>query len=269
MRLALLADVHANLEALEAVLADVDRWGAEEVVCAGDLVGYGPDPEPCIALLRERHARCVAGNHEGMVLGTLGFERAGHVAIRAALWTRARLTDAARAFLATLPPTLRLGEVVVCHGSLDDPERYLSTPERADAVLAELALRVPEAQVLVAGHTHHQFLHRAGLPWCPPPRGAPLQLAGAERWLVNPGSVGQSRDRAPLARYARLDTAARSVEFRELAYPHARTIAKLARAGLAARVCLPPPSPGLAARVDGLRTRLARLRVRHRERPPA
>jgi diadenosine tetraphosphatase ApaH/serine/threonine PP2A family protein phosphatase len=268
MRLALLADVHANLEALEAVLADVDGWGADALVCAGDLVGYGPDPEGCIERLRRRGALCIAGNHEAMVLGTLGFERCAHVGIRAALWTRRRLSDGARAFLASLPATLRVGDVVVCHGSLDDPEHYLASQERADAALAALARREPDARVLVAGHTHHQALHRAGLPWRPPARATRLQLGATSRWLVNPGSVGQSRDRSPLARYARCDTTAREVEFRELAYAHDVTLAKLARAGLVARVCLPPKA-GIAARIDGLRTRWARLRAPPVERPSA
>jgi predicted phosphodiesterase len=266
MRLALLADVHGNLEALDAVLAEVDRWGADALVCAGDPVGYGPDPETCIERLRGRGALCIGGNHEAMVLGTLGFDRCNHVGIRAALWTRRRLSDGARAFLAALPALLRLEDVVICHGDLDDPERYLASPQRADAALAALAEREPDARVLVAGHTHHQVLYRSGVAWRRPPGDAAVRLAPASRWLVNPGAVGQSRDPSPLARYARYDTTGRAVKFRELPYAHDRTITKLARAGLAAQVCLLPKA-GLAARVDGLRTRWARLRAPSREPP--
>jgi diadenosine tetraphosphatase ApaH/serine/threonine PP2A family protein phosphatase len=266
MRLALLADVHANLEALDAVLADVDGWGADALVCAGDLVGYGPDPEGCIDRLRRRGALCIAGNHDAMVLGTLGFERCPYAGIRAALWTRRRLPAEARAFLASLPATRRVGDVVMCHGSLDDPEHYLASPRRADAALAALARREPDAGLLVAGHTHHQVLYRAGVPWQPPARETRIQLAATSRWLVNPGSVGQSRDRSPLARYARYDTTARDVVFRELEYAHDVTLAKVGRAGLVPCVCLPPKA-GLAARIDGLRTRWARLRAPPVERP--
>jgi diadenosine tetraphosphatase ApaH/serine/threonine PP2A family protein phosphatase len=266
MRLALLSDVHANLEALDAVLADVDAWGADAIACAGDLVGYGPDPEACIERLRRRGALCIAGNHEAMVLGTLGFERCTYVGIRAALWTRRRLSSGARAFLACLPANCRIGDVAVCHGSLDDPEHYLASPVRADAALAALAQLEPDAGLLVAGHTHHQVLYRAGAPWQPPPRATRVQLAATSRWLVNPGSVGQSRDRSPLARYARYDMAARDLEFLELEYAHEVTVAKLRKAGLVARVCL-PPKDGIAAKVDGLRTRWARLRAPAVERP--
>jgi diadenosine tetraphosphatase ApaH/serine/threonine PP2A family protein phosphatase len=260
MRLALLSDVHANLEALDAVLGDVDAWGADALACAGDLVGYGPDPEACVARLRGRGALCIAGNHEAMVLGTLGFERCTSAGIRAALWTRRTLSDGARAFLSSLPATRRIGDVVLCHGSLDDPEEYLASPLHADAALAALAGRVPEAGVLVAGHTHHQVLHRAGEPWHAPPRGTAIRVEATWRWLVNPGSVGQSRDRSPLARYARYDTTARHLEFREVEYRYDVTIAKLRRAGLFASVCL-PAKKGLAARIEGLRTRWARLRA--------
>jgi diadenosine tetraphosphatase ApaH/serine/threonine PP2A family protein phosphatase len=261
VRLALLADVHANLEALEAVLVDVERWKADAILCAGDLVGYGPDPEPCLARLRDRGALCVAGNHDLMVLGALGFERCRHAGIRAALWTRGRLSETARAFLASLPVARRIGELVMCHGDLDDPERYLASARRADEALATLAQREPGARLLVVGHTHHQALHRTGAPWQAPAVGVPLRVGGWSRVLVNPGAVGQSRDRAPLARYARYHVTARTIEFREVAYAHAATVAKLARAGLVARVCM-PPQEGLAARIDGLRTRWARLRAR-------
>jgi putative phosphoesterase len=260
MRLALISDVHANLEALDAVLAHVAAWGADAIACAGDLVGYGPDPDACLERLRERGALCIAGNHDGMVLGRLGLERCVSAGVRAALWTRRTLSAGGRAWLASLPATRRIGDVVLCHGSLDDVRQYVATPRAADATLEALARREPDATVLVAGHTHHQVLYHPGAPWLPPPPGVRLPLAAARRWLVNPGSVGQSRDRAPLARYARYDTAARELEFHELGYAHAVTVAKLRRAGLHASVCLPPKS-GLAARLDGLRTRWERLRA--------
>src|SRR5262245_15200964 len=104
MRLALLADVHANLEALTAVLADLDRRAPDAaVVCAGDLVGYGPDPDACIERLHDRRACCVFGNHEEMVLGRRDFSRCVRAGIVAAMWTRAHLGDAARRFLSVLP----------------------------------------------------------------------------------------------------------------------------------------------------------------------
>lgn len=261
MRWAVLADVHANLEALEAVLADADAWGAEAIVCAGDLVGYGADPEACIARLRQRGAHCISGNHEGMVLGRIGFERCVHAGIRAALWTARTLSDGARAYLAALPATLRLGAaVVVCHGSLDDPEHYLASPRRADAALAQLAARYAGASVLICGHTHQPLFYAEGGPWHRPALDVVHVLSPERRWLVNPGAVGQSRDATVAARYVRFEDTTRSVTFRELAYDQATTRRKMRRAGLVARVAAPPPS-GLIGRVEALRTRWARYRV--------
>jgi predicted phosphodiesterase len=180
-----------------------------------------------------------------------------HAGIRAALWTRSALSAAAWDHLARLPRTLRVGrELVVCHGSLDDPQHYLASPRRADEALAALARAHPTAWVLVAGHTHHQVLYSPGGAWRTPPIDVAHPVGGDRRWLVNPGSVGQSRDARPLARYARLDAWRGTVTFRELAYPHERTREKLARAGLATRLSAPVAS-GWRERVDAWRRRWA------------
>lgn len=255
MRYAFLADVHANLEALRAVLTDLEGWPGTTLVVAGDLVGYGPDPDACVALLAARDARCVAGNHEGMVLGRLDFSRCVPAGIRAARWTAQVITPATRELLASLPPRLELcADVVVSHGDLDDPERYVASPARADATLADLTRRFPLARVLVVGHTHHRRLHQAGAPWIAPPADRELRLGATGPWLLNPGAVGQSRDGRPLARYARYDASMGTVVFRELAYDWRRTEEKMAASGLVPRVALTPRS-GLAARWDALRSR--------------
>ncbi|MBI5548815.1 MAG: metallophosphoesterase family protein [Deltaproteobacteria bacterium] len=261
MRWALLSDVHGNLEALEAVLADIDAWSGEGVLCAGDIVGYGPDPESCIALLRERGTLAVAGNHEGMVLGRLGFERCVHAGIRAALWTRDTLSPPARRYLADLPPRREIPlDLVVTHGSLGDWQRYLSSAQAADQAIEQLEREHPQAQILVCGHTHAARLYRKGLVWRAPPLDLPLELGADGRWLINPGSVGQSRDERPRARYARYDSTARVVVFRELSYRSDVTLSKLGAAGLVARVHAKPMG-FLAARWERLRDRWARWRA--------
>jgi diadenosine tetraphosphatase ApaH/serine/threonine PP2A family protein phosphatase len=238
-RLALLADVHANLEALEAVLAHLADWPDARIVAAGDLVGYGADPEACIERVRARAGLCVAGNHEAMVLGRLGFDRCVYAGIRAARWTRTALSAASRAWIAGLPSTLEIPpDLVVCHGRPSDPEFYVSSAARAEDTLRELAETSPRARVLVCGHTHHQMLHAQGES-----RqvvvGIPLALPRATRCLVNPGAVGQSRDRKPLARYARYDPEQHAVTFYELAYDHQQARDKMRRAGLVAEVAIP------------------------------
>jgi diadenosine tetraphosphatase ApaH/serine/threonine PP2A family protein phosphatase len=260
-RWALLADVHGNLEALEAVLAHLRGWPGAQLVSAGDLVGYGADPEACIELVRARDAVCVAGNHEAMVLGELGFDRCVHAGIRAALWTRRALSADARAWLAGLPRTREApGGLMVCHGCLEDPEFYVSTPAHAESALARLAREHRGARVLVCGHTHRPMLHVAGAPR-PVPVGVALAVPRGARCLVNPGAVGQSRDGRPLARYARYDDDLGTVTFFELAYDDQRTCEKLRRAGLVARVAFRPPR-GMRRHLERLRNRWARWAVR-------
>jgi predicted phosphodiesterase len=255
VRYAFLADLHSNLEALREVLTDLEDWPGATLVVAGDLVGYGPDPDACIALLASRGARCIAGNHEGMVLGRLDFSRCVPAGIRAARWTARVITPATREVLAGLPARLELGpDIVVSHGDLDDPEHYVASPARADAVLGALAHRFAGARLLVVGHTHHRRLYRPGAPWATPPPDRELRLPPGAPWLLNPGAVGQSRDGQPLARYARYDAGKGTVVFRELRYDWRYTEAKMAAAGLVPRVARWPRS-GLAARWEALRAR--------------
>ena len=256
MKLALVSDLHGNLEALEAVLADLERESPEaRLVCAGDVVGYGPDPEACIARLEERGALCVMGNHEEMVLGRRDFSRCPYAGIVAAVWTRSRLSPAARMFIERLPACVQpTAEVVVCHGDLASADNYVSTREQAEAALAQLRSRYPSAEVLVCGHTHRAALFTR--------KGGFENLSGAVRrfappCIINPGAVGQARDGGASARYAVLDTTRRLVSFREVRYDYAATLRKLRAAKLVAQVVLEPPQ-GVWRRVERYKARWAR-----------
>lgn len=262
MKLALISDIHGNLEALDAVLRDIDRINPDaKLVCAGDVVGYGPEPEACIGRLHERHALCVIGNHEEIVLGRRDFSRCTHAGILAAVWTRERLTDTAWALVAALPHALEAAPgVVVCHGDLLSADTYVSTPERAEAALAQLRAAWPQATVLVCGHTHHAALFTSSCGFRLVSAPSELAFDPTRPSLVNPGAVGQSRDRKPLARYALLDLEQQSVSFRELPYDHLTTLRKLRQAKLVARVVLTPPR-GLWRRVEAYKARWARHRA--------
>lgn len=256
MKLALISDLHANLEALDAVLRDIDRSSPDaRLVCAGDVVGYGPDPEACIGRLQERAALCVMGNHEEMVLGRRDFSRCVHAGIVAAIWTRSRLSAAARRFIEELPFKVELPGVVVCHGNLESADTYVSTRERAEEALAQLRARHASAEVLVCGHTHHAALYTQQEGFDVVPGGKELPLSTP--CVVNPGSVGQARGAAPLASYAVLDIEARRVSFRQVDYDYETTLRKLRAAKLVAQVVLEPPR-GLRRRVERFKTRWAR-----------
>ena len=228
MRYAVLSDVHANLHALEAVLDAARLAGVDRYVCAGDMIGYGAHPAQCVSLLREIGAACVAGNHELMVLGVLGEQQAGGLARAALDYTRAALDEETRGYLATLPLRLELPGLVVAHGSTDDPQEYVRSAERADVLLASLP---DDVRGLVLGHTHQPWVRAL-------PGGTRLQRStgtarvGTARFLVNPGSVGQSRSSRWQARFAVVDVADGDVVLHEVAYDRAAARAALVDAGL-------------------------------------
>ena len=259
MKLALVSDLHANLEALDAVLADIELASPDaRLVCAGDIVGYGPDPAACIGRLKARGALCVMGNHEEMVLGRRDFSRCGYAGIVAAVWTRSRLSASARAFLEQLPPWAEAAPgVIVCHGNLASADAYVSTPEQAEQALAQLRELHPSAEVLVCGHTHQAafFTQQRGLRLIGAAADYQISRQGAS--LINPGAVGQARGAAPNARYALLDTERRRVWFREVPYDYLATLRKLRAAKLVVQVVLDPPQ-GVWRRVEGYKARWAR-----------
>lgn len=204
MRYGLLADIHANLPALTAAIRSLARRGVDRWLCAGDVVGYGPWPNECVAALAELDPVCIAGNHELIALGELTDQRCGPRARESLAWTGRELTEDSRRYLAALPGLAELPGLVMAHGALADPERYIRRADQAGAQLDELATAHPDARVLVLGHTHRAWLYRHGAG---DQRGPRLALTSGERYLVNPGAVGQSRyrERRPLARFALLD----------------------------------------------------------------
>jgi predicted phosphodiesterase len=263
MRWALLADVHANLEALRAVMRDLEDWPDHRLICAGDIVGYGPDPEACLDLLLERQATCVSGNHEAMVLGRIGFDRCVYAGIVAAVWTRAHLTSRALERLAALPMVARPSpDIVVCHAVPDDVQRYVTGEGVAGPLIANASKTFPDAELLVGGHTHYAAFQGDAGSFRRVPPGTSEQVLPGRLHLVNPGSVGQPRDGRLSARYARYDSATRTIAWRSVSYDASPTIAKQRKARLVARVCYSFPQPWLERKLDVARTRWARARYR-------
>jgi len=242
MRIAIVADIHANLAALEAVLRHAEAQRAlDRVWCLGDLVGYGPDPGPCIGLLSRYPLLCLAGNHDWAAIGRLGTEDFNPDAAAAAHWTARQLTAEERSYLEGLPQVAEEGEFTLVHGTLRWPIwEYLFSQEAAIAHLHRQ--RTPFSLV---GHTHVPMLveeipQEAGTPkggsicrFSPLFHGQTIAL-GERRLIINPGGVGQPRDGDPRASYAVLDTEARTITLHRVEYDIATTQRKMARAGLPA-----------------------------------
>jgi predicted phosphodiesterase len=232
MRYGLISDVHANLSALQASLELLRRAEVNAYICAGDIVGYGPHPNECVDVVAGLPGVCVAGNHDLIALDRLSCEGIGDLARLTLEWTRSELTSDSRTWLGSLQRTVATGPIVVTHGSLDDPRRYVTTDDLASDELAGLATRSPGAGLLVLGHTHRSLAFGEVSGRVLDGAAGSVDLGRAERWVVNPGAVGQSRDRSIRARVAVLDLTARSVNFHSLPYDVDATLLALRRAGL-------------------------------------
>ena len=229
MRIAVLSDVHANLRALEAVLAEVDAGGFDGIWCLGDLVGYGPKPNECVALLRERATICLAGNHDLVVLGKIPIDSFAGEAAAAARWTQTVLDESARAFLGSLEPKGAAPGAELFHGSPRDPVWDYVLSDGAAAI----AFVLTEAPLLLVGHSHVALELSVGheLRGEPAPAGMRLELGGLRR-LLNPGSVGQPRDGDARAAWLEVDFGTGRAIFRRTDYPVERTQAEMREVGL-------------------------------------
>jgi len=228
LRVAVVSDIHGNLHALEAVLADIQSAAADEVWCLGDVVGYGPRPNECCDLIRERVDVSLCGNHDLAVLGALDVEEFSGDAAAAAHWTAGVLGDDQRAWLGSLEPLARRPGAQLFHASARDPIWEYVLSEQA----ALASLLATEEPVVLVGHSHVAL----ALAWDGEtiagglaPGSTELELAG-RRWLLNPGSVGQPRDGDFRAAWLLLD--GDRATFRRVDYDIGATQAEMRDAGL-------------------------------------
>ncbi len=237
MTFAVISDVHANLEALTAVMDALEELPHDSLLCLGDLVGYNPDPERCAGLVLAQSALIVRGNHDKAVAGLMDLDWFNPVAAGAVRWTRRIMQPATVARLRGLaagPVEVGAGApgVLACHGSPFDEDAYLLSREHFRTALDRLAEDHPDARICLFGHTHVPGVveERAGRVRL---IGDPeVRLAPDARYLLNPGSVGQPRDGNPRASFAILDTDRGSWKTIRVAYPIRETRRKIAAAGL-------------------------------------
>jgi len=235
MRIAVISDIHSNLQALEAVLADVEQQSPDEVWCLGDLVGYGADPDACVARVSDAVGRCLAGNHDLVVRGDIDIDYFAMSAGVAARWTVKVINDATREYLRPLAPLGQSEGIGLFHASPRDPvwEYVLSIRQAADCLESQ------PRRVCLIGHSHVAcyFTRPNGASRAEDTTGelaqpgTTLQMSEG-RWLVNPGSVGQPRDGDNRAAYLMLDTDQWTASYRRVEYPIEEAARAIIDAGL-------------------------------------
>ncbi len=226
MRILILSDIHANLVALNAVIADAGSF--ERLWCLGDVVGYGPAPNECIERLRSYDLLCLAGNHDWAAISRLDLGYFNREARTAIVWTRLALMPESKAFLESLPSLTEESGYTLAHGSPSQPiEEYLLDP-----LAAEQNFNVFRTRACLVGHTHWPgaFFRAEGLErlciQIAPHWNQPIKLSTG-RWIINPGSVGQPRDGDPDACYALLNMETNEWSFRRVRYPVEETQARM------------------------------------------
>lgn len=234
MILALLSDLHANLEALHACLRHATERGAERFAFLGDLVGYGADPAAVIDIVGDHAARgaiVVQGNHDAGV--TNGVSGLNDTAAESLEWTRNTLSPSRRAFLASLPLIVRENDICFVHATADAPERWAYMETNG---AARQSIEAASTTYTFGGHVHQQVLYFHTLtgkvaPFHPT-AASPVPVPSHRRWHAIVGSVGQPRDGNPAAAYALFDSASEEMTFFRVAYDHLAAAEKIRRAGL-------------------------------------
>ncbi len=232
MTYGVISDIHGNLPALERVLDALTAAQVDTYLCLGDIVGYGASPNECCELIQDIEALCIRGNHEQAVLEPDILNWFNPDARACLIWTREQLTSSNREFLASLQPITETDNFILCHGSIIEPNFYITSPYGA----------LPSMQVMTSplaffGHTHcaewFVWADHAELPEQHSyPAGGLCSLESSAKYLINPGAVGQPRDGNPQAAFAIYDEPARQVELHRIDYDIAAAQEQMTRAGL-------------------------------------
>ena len=228
MRIALFGDIHANLEALEAVLKDASEQGVSEYVCMGDIVGYNADPSACLEIVRAMNCPTVKGNHDEDASGNHSLDSMNPVAATALEWTRQQLTDEQRQWLARLRMVRQVSDFTVVHSPLDQPANWNYVTNRFDA-MSNFSYQF--TQVCFHGHTHVPRVYMK-TDKVQEIFTDSVAIEDGAKYFINIGSVGQPRDGDWRACYVIFDLEHQMVVFRRVDYDIAETQRKILAAGL-------------------------------------
>ena len=229
MRYIIVADIHSNLEAFTAVLQSAGAEGEiNEIWCLGDIVGYGPDPQACVNLLRRYPHICVAGNHDMAAIGKIGTSDFNEAAAFATQWTTQHLSAEDKQYLELLPLTKEVGNFTLVHGSPREPIwEYILSPAEAQDSLSYF-----HTDYCLIGHSHMPLFFEFKDAHCYLSRLPDLVTPGESRFILNPGGVGQPRDHDPKASFVIYDTESNSLKHYRVVYDISTTQEKMLRFGL-------------------------------------
>jgi predicted phosphodiesterase len=252
VRLALISDIHANLEALEATFYDIAERSIDRIVCLGDIVGYNSDAAACIALIRGAGCVCVAGNHDLAVCGRITTRKFSSAAARAVAWTRQQLNADDLDYLENLPLKANIGNrVIAVHGALH-PETgcesvRLDNDKRLRLSFEALMIHPSGARICAYGHTHHAGVYEMRPDRLTMHSDEHVSLRDDAYYLINPGTVGEPRSTERRATYMILDLDRRTVTTRYVDYQASADFVASHKPGLTSRFGL----TGLAGRLLG------------------
>jgi predicted phosphodiesterase len=228
MRIALFGDIHANYEALEAVLKDAAQQACDNYICLGDVVGYNADPARCLERVREIGCPVIKGNHDEDASGTHSLDQMNPVAAAALMWTRANLSDEQRTWLRRLRMVRQVEDFTVVHSTLDQPANWNYVTNKFDA-MSNFSYQF--TQVCFHGHTHvpRVFIKTQRVSEEP---ADSIVIEDGVKYFINVGSVGQPRDGDWRACYAVFDLPTHTVVFRRVEYDLAAAQRKILAADL-------------------------------------
>jgi len=235
MKYAILGDIHANLEALNAVLADAKQEGANRYVCTGDIVGYNADPKACLQKAKEMEISSVQGNHDYYAAHHDSVESFNPAARHSISWTRKQLGIFDRKYLRQLPMILDIENFTLVHSSLESPNRWNYVHKKREV---EMHFRHQFNPVCFFGHTHIPMLFIQKQDHIEHLRFDSIQIEKGAKYLINVGSVGQPRDRDSRACYLLYDLQKEIVQLRRVEYDIKTTQKKIRAAGLPFRNAL-------------------------------
>lgn len=232
MKFAIIADIHGNLEALQAVLEDAQKQGCTHYACIGDVVGYGANPRECLEIIRSMGMPCVKGNHDEYCSVDENAEGFNPLAAEAVMWTRQQLSEADRQWLRDLRYVRMVTNFTIVHATLDAPQRWGYV---FDKLAAAASFPYQNTPVCFFGHTHvpvafvRDTMVRGGTY-------SKFRIEPGKKYFINVGAVGQPRDGNPRAAYVVYDVDEGTVELRRIDYNIAAAQKKIRAAGLPERL---------------------------------